>query len=283
MYKTIIGVGSVKENLNHPDWVIVDCRFDLSDKDAGKKSYLEAHIPGAVFADLHDDLSGPPITDHGRHPLPSVKHLKKLFEHLGISNQSQVITYDNVSGSFAARLWWLLHYMGHENVAVVDGGWALWLQAGFQIHSGKEKNPPGKFQGQVRTDWLITADMVPTVSLLVDSRDPARYRGELEPIDRIAGHIPGAINHFWKDNLTAAGLFKDNASLRKEFLEFLDGVNPGDAVFYCGSGVTACHNLLAAACAGLPPSGLYAGSWSDWCSDSGRPVVTGDIPGSFGD
>ena len=283
MYKTIIDVQSVMENLDHPDWVIVDCRYVLSDKEAGKKLYMEAHIPGAVFADLHDDLSGLPITDHGRHPLPSVEQLKKLFERLGISNHTQVVAYDDAGGSFAARLWWLLRYLGHESVAVVNGGWKSWLGAGLQTRGGEEKNTPGSFQGNVRGEWVITADRVPSARLLVDSRDPARYRGEIEPVDRVAGHIPGAINYFWKNNLTEAGLFKDGKSLRKQFLEFMDGINAGDAVFYCGSGVTACHNLLAATCAGLPSPRLYAGSWSDWCADADRPVITGDLPGNFGD
>ena len=283
MYRTIIDVETVRENLDRPDWVIVDCRYVLSDEGAGKKLYMDAHIPGAVFADLLDDLSGPPITDHGRHPLPSAGQLTKLFGRLGISNHTQVIAYDDAGGSFAARLWWLLRYLGHERVAVVNGGWTSWLLAGLQTRGGEETNTPGNFQGVARTEWLITVDMVPSVRLLVDSRDPARYRGENEPVDRIAGHIPGALNYFWKNNLTDAGLFKDNQSLRKQFQEFMNGINADDTVFYCGSGVTACHNLLAAACAGLPSPGLYAGSWSDWCANADRPVVTGDSPGNFGD
>jgi thiosulfate/3-mercaptopyruvate sulfurtransferase len=279
MYNTIINIDSVRKNLNQPEWVLVDCRYDLSDKDTGKNSYLESHIPGAVYANLHTDLSGPPLTDHGRHPLPSEDHLIKLFERLGISNHSQVIVYDDVYGSFAARLWWLLRYMGHDKVAIVDGGWLFWVQAGFQTNSGEEKNTPGKFQGNARSEWLITVDMVPSARLLVDSRDPARYRGETEPLDRAAGHIPGAINHFWKDNLAQDGRFKDNAILRKKFLSIMHNINPDETVFYCGSGVTACHNLVAAACAGLPSPKLYAGSWSDWCADPDRPVVTGAIPG----
>lgn len=282
MYKTIIGVDSLRENLEHPGWVIVDCRYNLSDKNAGKNLYLKAHIPGAVYADLHDDLSGPPITDHGRHPLPSVKHLVKLFERLGISNQSQVITYDDAGGSIAARLWWLLRYLGHEAVAVVDGGWTSWIQAGLQTSSGTQTNPPGKFHGTTRAGWVVTASCVPAAHLLVDSREPARYRGEIEPIDPVAGHIPGAINYYWKNNLEENGLFKNDEKLRNQFLEFMDGTDPADTVFYCGSGVTACHNLLAAACAGLAPPALYAGSWSDWCTGTDRPVATGDQPGSFG-
>lgn len=281
MFTSIINVGDLKVNLNQPDWVIVDTRYDLADKNAGKKAYLEAHIPGAVFADLHDDLSGPPLTDHGRHPLPSPEQLNCLFPRLGINNNTQVVVYDQVYGSFACRLWWLLRYMGHESVAVLNGGWPAWLDAKLPVQPGEETRQRGNFLGAPRTDWLITVDQIPAVRLLVDSRDPVRYRGESEPLDKAAGHIPGAINHFWKQNLDENGLFKSPDLLHDEFREFLGSINPEEAVFYCGSGVTACHNLLAGAYAGLPPSGLYAGSWSDWCSDPSRPIAVGDKPGHF--
>lgn len=281
MYTSIIDVTTVNENISRPDWVLVDCRYDLADKSFGKSAYLDSHIPGAEYADLHDDLSGPPVTDHGRHPLPIAGHLNNLFKRLGISNDTQVVAYDHVYGSFAARLWWLLRYMGHEAVAVIDGGWQAWLEAGLSVQSGEQTNQPGDFQGVARTEWLVIADQVPAAVLLIDSRDPVRYRGESEPLDRAAGHIPGAINHFWKDNLDARGFFKDSKQLNKEFQGFLAGVTVSDSVFYCGSGVTACHNLLAAAHAGLPTPKLYAGSWSDWCFVPERPVATGSEPGSF--
>lgn len=281
MYTTIIDITTVNENIKHPGWAIIDCRYDLADKSFGRNAYLESHIPGAVYADLQDDLSGPPVTDHGRHPLPTPEQLNELFKCLGISRDTQVVAYDQVSGSFAARLWWLLRYMGHEAVAVLDGGWQAWLRADLPVQSGVQKNKPGDIHGSARTDWLVTADRVPDVELLVDSRDPARYRGEVEPLDKAAGHIPGAINHFWKDNLDSRGYLKDSEQILKEFQGFLAGVQPSAAVFYCGSGVTACHNLLAAAHAGLPAPKLYAGSWSDWCTAPGRPVVTGSDPGSF--
>ena len=182
MYKTILDVATLGENLEHPDWVIIDCRYNLSDSNAGQRLYKEAHIPGAVYADLLHDLSGPPVTDHGRHPLPSIDQLIKTFERLGISNHSQVVAYDDAGGSIAARLWWLLRYLGHETAALVDGGWMSWMQAGLHVRGGLEKNSPGKFQGSGRTDRVVTADQVPCARLLVDSRDPARYRGEIEPI-----------------------------------------------------------------------------------------------------
>jgi thiosulfate/3-mercaptopyruvate sulfurtransferase len=283
MYTSIINTNTVHENIDHPDWVIVDCRYDLTDKSYGRNAYLEAHIPGAVYADLHDDLSGPPVTDHGRHPLPTAEQLKALFKRLGISHHTQVIAYDHVYGSFAARLWWLLRYMGHDAVAVLDGGWQAWLETKMTVQAGEQKNQPGDFQGKARAEWLVTLDQVPVAELLIDSRDPVRYRGEAEPLDKAAGHIPGAINHFWKDNLDNQGYFKDSKQIHEEFQGFLAGVTPSDAVFYCGSGVTACHNLLAATLAGLPTPKLYAGSWSDWCSVSERQVVTGGEPGCFSD
>jgi thiosulfate/3-mercaptopyruvate sulfurtransferase len=281
MYTSVIDVTTVNENVDQPDWVIVDCRYDLADKSFGKSAYLDSHIPGAVYADLHDDLSGPPVTDHGRHPLPAAGQLNNLFKHLGISNNTQIVIYDHVYGSFAARLWWLLRYMGHEKAAVIDGGWQAWLDADLSVQSGAHTNPPGDFQGIARTEWLVTADQVPAAELLIDSRDPVRYRGESEPLDRAAGHIPGAINRFWRDNIDNRGFFKDSKQLHKEFKGFLAGVTASEAVFYCGSGVTACHNLLVAEHAGLIAPKLYAGSWSDWCSMPERPVATGSEPGSF--
>ncbi|MBM2829364.1 MAG: 3-mercaptopyruvate sulfurtransferase [Gammaproteobacteria bacterium] len=275
MYKTLINCQVLCKHLNDHGWVIVDCRYDLSDKEMGRNAYRQSHIPGAVFADLHDDLSGPPVTDCGRHPLPAPQAMQALFIRLGISQDIQVVVYDNAGGSFAARLWWMLRFMGHEAVAVLDGGWPVWQQRGLPTASGEEINGPGNFHGQSRREWLVTVDKVTAAVLLVDSRDPVRYRGEAEPVDKVAGHIPGAINHFWKDNLDSNGLFKEPDMLRKEFLDFLGDTTAGDAVFYCGSGVTACHNLLAAAHAGLPAPQLYAGSWSEWCSDANRPVATG--------
>lgn len=275
MYKTLINCQVLCKHLNDHSWVIVDCRYDLSDKEMGRNAYRQSHIPGAVFADLHDDLSGPPVTDCGRHPLPAPQAMQALFIRLGIAQDIQVVVYDNAGGSFAARLWWMLRFMGHEAVAVLDGGWPVWQQRGLPTASGEEINEPGNFHGQSRREWLVTVDKVTAAVLLVDSRDPVRYRGEAEPVDKVAGHIPAAINHFWRDNLDSNGLFKEPDMLRKEFLDFLGGTTAGDAVFYCGSGVTACHNLLAAAHAGLPAPQLYAGSWSEWCSDANRPVATG--------
>ncbi len=276
VFTTLIDKKTLADQLQTPNWIIVDCSYDLTDKNAGRNSYLESHIKGAVFADVHDDLSGPPVTDHGRHPLPTEEALNRLFSRLGINRDSQVIVYDNAYACFAGRLWWMLRYMGHKAVAVLDGGRQNWEQAGLPDASGEEKNTQTNYMGKANTDWLVTIDSVPAAGLLVDSRDPQRYRGEVEPLDKAAGHIPGAINRFWKNNLDDSGLFKDSDQLRMEFDMCFAGMDVNKTVFYCGSGVTACHNLLAVARAGLDSPRLYAGSWSYWCSDPGRPLATGE-------
>ena len=277
MYKTLIDSKTLYDHLGEPKWVIVDCRFDLTDINAGKNAYLESHIPNAIFADLNTDLSDPDAIGQGRHPLPSPGVLNALFSSMGIDSDTQVIGYDSLGGSFASRLWWMLRYMNHEAVAVLDGGWQVWQQSGFPVSSGEEKNVPGDFHAQPRNEWLVTVDKISGAEMLIDSRDPARYRGELEPLDRIAGHIPGAKNHFWKDNLAENGLFKDPDDLCEVFQGILGTTLPQNAVFYCGSGVTACQNLLAAVHAGLETPRLYAGSWSEWCADPARPVATGEV------
>ncbi len=276
VFTTLIDKKTLADHLQTPNWIIVDCSYDLVDKNAGRNSYLESHIKGAVFADVRDDLSGPPVTDHGRHPLPTEDALNRLFSQLGINRDSQVIVYDNAYACFAGRLWWMLRYMGHEAVAVLDGGLQNWEQAGLPVAAGEEKNTQTNYKGGANTDWLVTIDSVPVAELLIDSRDPQRYRGEVEPLDKAAGHIPGAINRFWKNNLDDSGFFKDSDQLRKEFDMCFGGTDVNRTVFYCGSGVTACHNLLAVAHAGLGSPRLYAGSWSDWCADPGRPVATGE-------
>lgn len=280
MFETLITSDILADNSGNPDWIIVDCRYDLADPAAGRRAYLSAHIPGAVFADVHDDLSGPPLTDRGRHPLPAPEQLQVLFRRLGINNGSQVVVYDDSSGAFAGRLWWLLRYMGHTAVALLDGGWSGWTAAGRNSAGGEQQNPPGNFRGTAKREWLVTVSDIPTVPVLVDSRDAARYRGDEEPIDRVAGHIPGAVNRPWKTNLDDRGYFKPAARLHDEFRQLLHGQEPASAVFYCGSGVTACHNLLAAVHAGMPMPRLYAGSWSDWCADPGRPVARCDTSGN---
>lgn len=273
MYKSLIGVDRLAQHLGDSDWVIVDCRFDLADTAAGRRQYETAHIPGAVYAHLDDDLSGPPVTDRGRHPLPSPAALAALFSRLGIGEMTQVVVYDDKNGAIAARLWWELRYMGHEAVAVLDGGWAAWQAAGLPTRAGAEENEPATFTGRPKAHWLVRLEELPAQQLLIDSRSPARYRGEVEPLDPVAGHIPGAVNYFFQENWSADGRYLPAAEIRARLEAVLDGAEPETAVFYCGSGVTACVNLLALAHAGLGNGRLYVGSWSEWCADPARPVA----------
>lgn len=280
MHNTLIEAQTLHGRLSDPDWIIVDCRYDLADKDAGYRSYLAGHIPGAVHAGLHNDLSSSrPVTDCGRHPVPSPQDLEGKLSAMGIDNRTQVVAYDQSGGVFAARLWWLLRYAGHDRAAVLDGGLDAWTQAGFELDAQQPRAVAGSFRAQSDAGRLVRLADVGTVARMVDSREPARYRGETEPIDRTGGHIPGAVNHYWKDNLDEQGKFLVPERLRRIFRDIYAGTEPEDVTFYCGSGVSACHNLLAAVHAGYPLPRLYAGSWSEWCSDPARPVAAGPEAG----
>lgn len=275
IFTTLIDCHSLHEALDRPDWVIFDARYNLSDKKSGRRAYSAAHIPGAVYVDLETDLSAPVGPSTGRHPLPGPAIMQALFSRLGVGPDVQVVVYDDASGGIAARLWWMLRYMGHDSVAVLDGGWQEWNRLGLIMENVKRQGRPATFQGKPRESWQIRAATVPAVARLIDSREPARYRGETEPIDPVAGHIPGAVNYCWKRNLDESGRFRPAAAIRQDMLELLAGTPPEEAAFYCGSGVTACQNILAAAYAGLPLPLLYAGSWSEWCRMPGQPVATG--------
>ncbi len=255
--------------------VLVDCRFDLQAPEAGYTAYLEAHIPHASYAHLERDLSGPPLSDHGRHPLPSAAQLCALFGTLGIAAGRQVVAYDDGGGMIAARLWWMLRYMGHMAVAVLDGGWQAWVNHAGAIASGAERARPCRFEGRPRRDRLITLDEMVNIPQLVDARAAPRYRGEVEPLDRHAGHIPGAHNHCWQANLGSDGRFAAPDTLLRRWRDSLAILPDAATVHYCGSGVSACHNILAQVAAGLPEPRLYCGSWSEWCRDDNRPRAIG--------
>lgn len=277
MFSSLINVDELDQIKHKNDLCIIDTRYDLANLNAGKEAWSESHIPNALFADIHDDLSGEPVTDCGRHPMLSEQAMQALFERLGISNSSQVVVYDDSFGAFAGRLWWMLRYMGHEQVAVLNGGWRAWINAGYELSDSHAVPKGASFTPNVQSDRLVLVDEVPMVKALFDSREPPRYRGEIEPIDPIAGHIPSAVNRFWQENLNKElGLFKSAEVLAEEFLSLFNGNNPSEQVFYCGSGVTACHNILAVSHAGLDMPKLYAGSWSEWCSDPNRPVETSE-------
>lgn len=259
--------------------VIVDCRFNLLDTARGEAAYTAGHIPGAVYAHLDRDLSNPPTTDHGRHPLPPPARLNEVFGALGIANGVQVVAYDDASGMMAARLWWMLRYMGHDAVAVLDGGLPAWTAAGLPLEAGTVTPQAACFAGSPRRERLVVLAEIEAAACplqLMDARDPARYRGEVEPIDKRAGHLPGARNHAWQRNLEQRGRFLEPAALREAFLGSLGTLPGSSTVHYCGSGVTACHNVLAQVHAGLPEPRLYCGSWSEWSRDPQRPAATGD-------
>ena len=279
-YHTLISPQTLFEHLHEPDWVIVDCRFDLLDTPWGFQDYCRGHIPGAVYAHLDVDLSAPKTEQSGRHPLPDSNAFLQTLERLGISNHSQVVVYDTTSGSFAARLWWMLKYYRHESVAVLDGGYSAWVASRYPIANGAETRPAGKFTGcpdeSMRVDTQEVLRLYQRDDIcLIDARSPERFRGEVEPIDTIAGRIPNSTNRFHQENLTPSGRMKDPASLRREFAEVLKGLPPQQAVVYCGSGVTSCHHILAMEVAGLKGARLYAGSWSEWIRDPQRPISRG--------
>lgn len=279
MFETFISAADLHAHLDAPGWVIVDCRFDLNATALGRILYERSHIPGAVYAHLDDDLSGPPVTDHGRHPLPTADALRALFSRLGIGAQTQVVAYDNFNGAFAARLWWMLRYMGHRAVALLDGGWSAWTNGGFPTASGAQHNPPAHFDGTPNHALLVTLDAVTARPLLIDSRDAQRYSGAFEPIDPRPGHIPGAVNHHFATNWDERGLLLPSDVLRDRFTTLLGATSADEATFYCGSGVTACFNLVAMQHAGLPLGKLYVGSWSEWARAAERPAATGPLPG----
>ena len=279
MYRTLISAPElaalVEGRVTAPPLVIADCRASLADPGAGRAAFEAGHIPGAVHLDLETDLSGPPVTNRGRHPLPTDAALAATFSRIGLKRQSQLVAYDSDGGAFAARLWWLARYAGVESAAVLDGGLAAWRAAGGALEKTGRTPTPSEFGSPARAFEVVTLDALePERYRLVDARDAARYRGEVEPIDPRAGHIPGAVNHPFKANLDGDGRFLPPAELGARLTAAL-GVPPdGETVHYCGSGVTACHNILAQVIAGFPTPILYAGSFSEWCRDPERRVVS---------
>jgi thiosulfate/3-mercaptopyruvate sulfurtransferase len=270
---------------------VLDCRFDLQNPSAGHSAYLAGHIPGARYADLNKDLSAPVTLNSGRHPLPTPQEFAATLDRLGIGNDAQVVAYDDSSGSFAARGWWMLRWVGHQAVAILDGGLRAWTQAGGALESGEplpasasaSASAPAnlrRFLPRVDTAAVIGAAQVAAQSidpahLLVDARAPERFTGAVEPIDAVAGHIAGAVNHPFTANLTQHGRFLPVPELRRRWKERLGGKDPRNVAAMCGSGVTACHNLLALEVAGLHGAKLYAGSWSEWIKDPSRAVARG--------
>lgn len=278
MHATLISALDLAAHIDDPTWVIVDCRHDLMNLSAGREWYNAGHLPGAHFADMETQLSGAKYDEHGvfrgRHPLPEWGALIATLRDWGINDNSQVVAVDAHGGMYAARLWFLLRWVGHEAVAVLDGGMPAWEALGKPLSTVVSPSAPGNINLKTPLVDTIDVNQVLVHGNIIDARAPDRFRGENETIDPVGGHIPGAKNRFFKDNLASDGRFKDAAQLRAEL-----GVVIGDAqsaVMQCGSGVTACHNLLALEVAGMKGAKLYPGSWSEWVSDPARPVATGN-------
>jgi len=266
---------STDELAAHPEWRVFDCRHDLANPALGEQQYAEGHVPGALFAHLDRDLSGPKTGKNGRHPLPEPKVFVAWLGKQGLQLADQVVCYDGGGGTMASRLWWMLRWVGHQSVAVLDGGFAKWQQEGRPVSAEIPERASASYPGRAQTSMVAYLSHVEKKlkrAALLDARAPARYRGEQEPIDPVAGRIPGAKNRPNNDNLSAEGIFKKPEVLRTEFEAVLAGRNPGEVINYCGSGVSACHNALAMEIAGLTGSRVYPGSWSEWSADPTRPI-----------
>jgi len=275
-YKTLITATELQQNINNPNWVVIDCRFSLADSGAGAKCYRFGHITNARYADLNKDLSSQVTALTGRHPLPNFGNLSAKLGQCGVNNQSQVVVYDDAGGAFAGRLWWLLKTLGHDAVAVLNGGIQQWQKQGFPVTTKLPVIQPSVFRAYIdEKQWLNAENVQNGLAThhicLIDARTPERFRGEQEPVDPVAGHIPGALNRPFQLNLKN-GLFLPPDQLREQFSKLIGNTKPADVVHQCGSGVTACHNLLAMEYAGLSGSKLYAGSWSEWITNKNRAI-----------
>jgi thiosulfate/3-mercaptopyruvate sulfurtransferase len=279
-FTTIIDPAEVARHLADPQWVIVDCRFDLAKPDAGRQQYRAGHIPGARYAHLNEDLSGPITPRTGRHPLPPADEFARRLGAWGIDGRAQVVAYDEAGGAIAARLWWMLHWVGHEAAAVLNGGLKAWVAAGLPLDANEARIAPTTFVAHPRTDQSVTVDELQAAladgsAVLVDARGADRFAGQNETIDPVAGHIPGARNHPFMTNLDAERRFLPAHELRDRWSKTLRDAPAGRVVAMCGSGVTACHDLLALRVAGLAGARLYPGSWSEWIRDDTRPIAAG--------
>jgi thiosulfate/3-mercaptopyruvate sulfurtransferase len=277
VFRTLVSSADLAARLDEANWVICDCRHDLLDLQAGRRAYAQAHIAGAHFLHIDEDLSGTKTGLNGRHPLPEADALAARLSALGIDQESQVVAYDAHGGMFAARLWWLLRWLGHEAVAVLDGGILKWIAEGRPLTASAAFAQQKQFERApgvlpVNATFVLT-HLDGHGMRLIDARAADRFAGQNETLDPVGGHIPGALNRFFKLNLDESGCFKPADRLREEFTALLGKTKPKEVVHQCGSGVTACHNLLAMEHAGLSGSRLYPGSWSEWCADPGRPVI----------
>lgn len=280
-YETVVSRDVVADHLDDPNWLLFDCRFDLADPDAGRRAYQVGHVPGAVYVHLDEELAGPVGPETGRHPLPDPGAFADRLRRWGVTPERQLVAYDDGPGHMAVRFWWLCRHFGFRDVAVMSGGFAAWRAEGRPITGEEAQRAPGELAPSLRDDDHVDADTLQrelekSALLLLDARAAERFRGESEPIDAKAGHVPGALNRPFTENLDEAGEFKPPEQLRREFERLLGGREAEQVAHMCGSGVTACHNLLAMEHAGLVGSKLYPGSWSEWITDPDRPIATGD-------
>ena len=282
-YTTLISAQQLAQHINDPAWVVLDCRHDLLDSNFGLRAFAAGHLPNAQYANVETDLSdkspGQNGAFRGRHPLPKRDSFIETLRRWGVNRDSQVVVYDAHGGMFAARLWWMLRWVGHEAAAVLDGGLPAWQALNLPLTTEVTTRPHGNIALKTPLVGTVTADEVNAnlatqQRLVIDARSPDRFRGENETIDPVGGRIPGAKNRFFKNNLDAEGRFKSPEQLRSEFGDLVR--EPSSAIMQCGSGVTACHNLLALEIAGMPGAWLYPGSWSEWCADPSRPVAKGE-------
>ena len=284
-FTDLISIAELKDLMVSSDVRIVDCRFNLMDTGQGRREYLDGHIPGAVYAHLDDDLASPITPDSGRHPLPDIDNFVAMLGSRGIGNDSQVVVYDHTNGAVAARLWWMLRWLGHDKVAVLDGGIAAWERAGEGLESDIPECPQTNFVATPNPDMIATTNEIATAIAagesinLVDARDAARYRGDMEPIDAVAGHVPGALNMPFPGGVRDDGTWLDSSHHSRAWDELLAGRPENPPIVMCGSGVTACHLVISARLSGRPAPRLYVGSWSEWIRDAGRPIAVSNQAG----
>jgi len=280
-FTTLVSTEQLAQHLDDPDWIVFDCRFTLTNTEAGRAAYQQGHIPGARYVHLDEDMSSAVTPTSGRHPLPEVKVFADKLSSWGVDNIKQVVVYDDSFGSMAVKMWWLLRWLGHDNVALLNGNWQMWNKHKLPVTTELPRIIPAHFEPQVRNELLVDTEEVDFArrercSVLIDARPEQRFAGEREPLDKVAGHIPGSLNWVYEENLDFDGTYLPADELKEAYLNLMNGLKPEQVIHTCGSGVTACHNMLAMEIAGLHGSKLYAGSWSEWITDSSRPVATGE-------
>ncbi len=281
-FTTLVGADRLAQHLHDPQWVVIDCRFALTRPESGRQAYAKGHIPGARYAHLNEDLCGPITSNSGRHPLPDPALLARKLGLWGVGQGQQVVVYDDSFGSMAVRLWWLLRWLGHDAVALLDGGFPSWARQGRELNAEIPVLRPADFHPAPNDSLWVGSDAVLDAQrqkrVIIDARAEERFSGFIEPLDKVAGHIPGSLNSPFEDNLDMRGNFLPAEELRALYASLLQGARPDAVIHMCGSGVTACHNLLALEIAGMPGGKLYAGSWSEWITDPSRPIVQRGTP-----